>query len=291
MGWRLAEVGVSAVRVKARTGGFGAEIGGVDLARGLSVAELSAVRAAFARHSVVWFRDQPLNHEQLEALSLQLGAFGQEPYAAPLPGHPHILEVRREPQETVAVFGGGWHSDWSFLEAPPAATLLHAKIIPPVGGDTLFADGAAAYETLPDETKRALEGLRAWHSATGPYGPEGYFAKESGRVGMTILSSPEADRRFSHPLVRTHPVTGRKSLFISPGYTVGVEGMDAAESGPLLASLFAHMTADRFVIRLAWAADTLTLWDNRCVLHHATGGYDGHRRVLHRTTLVGERPV
>lgn len=291
MGSGLATVGASRVRVKPGPEGFGAEIGGVDLAGGLSAAEVAAVQAAFARHSVVWFRDQPLTHSQLEALSLQLGAFGAEPYAAPLPGHPHILEVRREPQETVAVFGGGWHSDWSFLETPPAATLLHAKIIPPVGGDTLFADGSRAWEALDGRRKRALEGLRGWHSATGPYGPEGYFAKETGRVGMTIYSSPEADCRISHPLVRTHPVTGRKSLFISPGYTVGIEGMSPDESRPLLEDLFAHMTEDRFVLRHRWAADTLTIWDNRCVLHHATGGYDGHRRVLHRTTLVGERPV
>lgn len=287
------------VAVKSATGlwvspgpeGFGAGIGGVDLSRGLSPDDLAAVQAAFARYSVVWFRDQPLTHPQLEALSRQLGDFGDEPYAAPLPDHPHILEVRREPEETVTVFGGGWHSDWSFLETPPAATLLHAKIIPPVGGDTLFADGSRAYEALDSATKQAIAGLRGWHSATGPYGPEGYFAKETGRVGMTIYSSPDADKRLSHPLVRTHPVTGRRSLFISPGYTVGIEGMDPAESSPLLARLFAHMTEDRFVIRHSWAPDTLTLWDNRCVLHHATGGYDGHRRVLHRTTLVGERPV
>lgn len=277
--------------VTPRPDGFGAEIGGVDLAKGLSPPEVQAVNAAFARHSVIWFRDQPLTHPQLEALSLQLGVFGQEPYAAPLEGHPHILEVRREPQETVAVFGGGWHSDWSFLDTPPAATLLHAKIIPPVGGDTLFADGSRAYEALDAGKQRALEGLRAYHSATGPYGSEGYFAKETGRVGMTIYSSREADKRHGHPLVRTHPVSGRKSLFISPGYTVGIEGMDPTESGPLLAELFAHMVEDRFVYRHRWAADTLTLWDNRCVLHYALGGYDGHRRVLHRTTLVGERPV
>ena len=286
-----AAISGSEIWVTPKPDGFGAEIGGVDLAHGLSAAELRVVNAVFARHSVIWIRGQPLTHRQLEALSLQLGAFGQEPYAAPLAGHPHIREVRREPQETVAIFGGGWHSDWSFLETPPAATLLHAKIIPPVGGDTLFADGSRAYEALDGDRQSALEGLRAFHSATGPYGSEGYFAKETGRVGMTIYSSPEADKRYSHPLVRTHPVSGRKSLFISAGYTVGIEGMDPEQSGPLLADLFEHMTQDRFVLRHSWAADTLTIWDNRCVLHHALGGYDGHRRVLHRTTLVGERPV
>jgi taurine dioxygenase len=280
----------SVIDVKARPDGFGAEITGVVLARPLPPSDREAVMAAFARHGVVWFPDQTLTHKQLEAFSLQLGAFGETPYAATLPGHPHILEVRREPEETVPVFGGGWHSDWSFLETPPAATLLHAKIIPPVGGDTLFADGAAAYDALPVGEQKALSSLRALHSATGPYGPEGYFARETGRVGMTILTDSRADERHAHPLVRTHPVTGRRSLFVSPGYTVGIEGLDDEAASAILTPLFEHMIEDRFVLRVRWRPDMLTLWDNRRVMHLATGGYDGHRRVMHRTTIVGERP-
>ncbi|HWA59866.1 MAG TPA: TauD/TfdA family dioxygenase [Caulobacteraceae bacterium] len=279
------------VEVSAREGGLGAEIRGVDLSRPLPDADLAAVKDAFARHGVVWFPDQPLTHDQLEAFTLQFGEFGWDPYVAPLAQRPHILEVRREPDETATVFGGSWHSDWSFQETPPAATILHAKEVPPVGGDTLYADGRAAWEALSPTFQRMLAPLRAVHSAARPYGSKGFYAKEQGRVGMTILPSVEAEKTFTHPLVRTHPVSGRKALFVNPVYTVGIEGMTQDESTALLTFLFQHMTAERFVYRHRWSANMLTMWDNRCLMHNATGDYDGHRRVMHRTTVAGERPL
>jgi taurine dioxygenase len=133
--------------------------------------------------------------------------------------------------------------------------------------------------------------LRAVHSAGRPYGQEGYYAREEGRTGMTILPSVEAEKRFLHPLARRHPVSGRTALFVNVIYTVGIEGMSEAESAALLGFLFRHMTADAFVYRHRWAANMLTMWDNRCCLHNATGGYDGHARVMHRTTVAGEAPV
>jgi taurine dioxygenase len=279
------------IEVRPQDSGLGAEIRGVDLANPLPADDLAEIRAAFARHGVVWFPDQPLTHDQLEAFTLQLGEFGWDPYVAPLADRPHILEVRREPQETTAVFGGSWHSDWSFHETPPMATILHAKEVPPVGGDTLYADGRAAWDALSPTFQRMLEPLRAVHSAARPYGSQGFYAKEVGRIGMKILPSVEAEKAFTHPLVRTHPVSGRKALFVNPVYTIGVEGLTEAESGALLAFLFAHMTSDAFVYRHKWSANMLTMWDNRCLMHNATGGYDGHRRVMHRTTVAGERPV
>ena len=189
-------------------------------------------------------------------------------------------------------FGAAWHSDWSFQETPPAATLLHAKIIPPVGGDTLYADGYRAYEALSPAMQSVLAGLRGVHSAARPYGPEGIYAREADDArSMKILWSAEAEKTRAHPIVRTHPVSGRKALFVNPVYTVGVEGMTADESAALLGFLFKHMTAEAFVYRHKWAADMLTLWDNRCALHNATGGYDGHRRLMHRTTVAGEVPA
>jgi len=279
-----------ALEVKANADGFGAEINGVDLSRPLPPPVLEAVKAAFARHSVVWFPDQPLTHDQLEAFTLQWGEFGWDPYVAPLADRPHILEVRRDAGETSAPFGGFWHSDWSFQVTPPAATILHAKVIPPVGGDTLYADGSRAWEELSPAFQAMIAPLRAVHSASRPYGAAGFYAKEVGRTGMKILPSVEADKAHTHPLVRTHPVTGRKALFVNPVYTVGVEGMTEAEGAALLSFLFTHMTEDRFVHRHRWAAGMLTMWDNRCCLHNATGGYDGHARVLHRTTVAGDAP-
>jgi taurine dioxygenase len=279
------------VEVKPRPEGLGAEVRGVDLARGLAGDDLAAVKAAFARHGVLWFPDQPLTHDQLEAFTRAFGDFGWDPYIAPLADRPHILEVRREPDETASVFGGAWHSDWSFQETPPAATILHAKQVPPSGGDTLFADGRAAWDALSPAFQTMLKPLRAVHSAGRPYGAEGFYAKETGRVGMTILPSPEAEKTFTHPIARRHPVSGRTALFVNPVYTLGIEGMAEAESAAILGFLFRHMTDERFVYRHAWSPDMLTMWDNRCLLHNATGGYDGHRRVMHRTTVAGEQPV
>ena len=280
----------SRLQIAPNATGFGAEVTGLDLARPLPAETLAAVKAAFLAHGVLSFPNQPLTHDQLEAFTLQFGAFGWDPYVAPLADRPHILEVRREPDETVAPFGGFWHSDWSFQETPPAATILHAKVVPPVGGDTLYADGVAAYEALSPTFQRMIAPLRTIHSASRPYGPSGSYAKEEGRKGMTILSSPEAEKRFAHPLVRTL-LDGRRALWVNHVYTHAIEGLSEAESAALLGFLLGHMVEERFVYRHAWSANMLTMWDNRRAVHNAMGGYDGHLRVMHRTTVAGERPV
>jgi len=278
------------MRVLPRAGGFGAEITGLDLARTLSDEAVERLEDAFTRHGVLWFPDQPLSHDQLEAFTLRFGPFGWDPYVAPLADRPHILEVRRDSDETASPFGGAWHSDWSFQETPPKATILHAKVVPPSGGDTLYADGVAAYETLSPAFQAMIAPLRAVHSAAGPYGADGFYAKETGRRGMTILPSREAEKTWSHPLVRTQPRSGAKALFVNPVYTIGLEGFTKEESATLLAYLFRHMVQDRFVYRHIWSTNMLTMWDNRRLLHNATGGYDGHLRLMHRTTVAGERP-
>ncbi len=271
--------------------GFGAVVTGLDLRGPLTRIDVEALEDAFARHGVLWFPDQPLDHDQLEAFTLQFGPFGDDPYVAPLADRPHILEVRRDPDEKASPFGGAWHSDWSFQVTPPKATILHAKVVPPTGGDTLYADGVAAYEALSPAFKDMLASLRGLHSAGRPYGEEGFYAKEEGRKGMTILPSAEADQVWSHPLVRTQQRTGAKALFINPVYTIGIEGFRDEESIALLGYLYRHMTQERFVYRLQWAPNMLTMWDNRRLMHNATGGYDGHLRLMHRTTVAGEVPV
>jgi taurine dioxygenase len=276
--------------VTPNANGFGAEVTVPDISRPLPASVLDAVKAAFVRYGVVWFPDQPLDHDQLEAFTLQFGGFGVDPYVAPLADRPHILEVRREPDEKTSPFGAAWHSDWSFQETPPAATILHAKVVPPQGGDTLYADGVAAYEALDARMKAKIAPLKTIHSAARSYGTKGFYAGEEGRKGMTILPSAEAEKTFVHPQVRTL-VDGRRALFVNPTYTLAVDGLGAGESEALLARLFGHMTEDRFVYRHRWRADMLTMWDNRRLLHYATGGYDGHLRLMHRTTVAGQRPV
>jgi taurine dioxygenase len=271
--------------------GFGATVTGVDLSKPLEASETAGIRAAWLRHQVLSFPDQPMSHEDLERFTRYLGDWGHDPYIAPVADHPHILEIRRDPDEPVAPFGSAWHSDWSFQACPPSATILHAKVIPPVGGDTLYADGYAAYDALGPDEQAELEGLTALHSARRPYSPEGYRAGRGPERSMKILPSDSAYQVQEHPVIRTHPETGRKALWVNAVYTIGIKGLDDADAGALIRRLCQHATQDRFVYRHRWAADMLTLWDNRSVQHCAQGGYDGHLRVLHRTTVAGTRPV
>jgi alpha-ketoglutarate-dependent taurine dioxygenase len=279
------------ITVTPQPNGFGAEITGLDLTRPLPAPVLAEVKAAWARHAVVAFPDQPLSLDQLEAFTLSMGAFGQDPFIKPMAGHPNVLELRREPDEKATNFGAGWHSDWSFQEAPPAATLLHSEVVPPVGGDTLFCDCSRAYEALSPTMKSMLAPLQAIHSAGRAYGTKGVFARETEKRTLQIIVSEEADQSLTHPLIRTHPVTGRKALFVSPVYTVGIEGLAPAETQAILGFLFAHMIQDQFIYRHRWRPKMLLMWDNRCTMHLAEGGYDGHLRLMHRTTVAGDTPV
>jgi taurine dioxygenase len=279
------------IRVTAQPSGFGAEIVGLDLARPLSKEALAEVKAAWAKHAVVAFPDQPLSLDQLEAFTQQIGPFGVDPFIKPMAGHPNVLELRREPDEKATNFGAGWHSDWSFQEAPPAATLLRSEVVPPVGGDTLFCDCTAAYEALSPTMQRMLAPLQAVHSATRAYGTKGVFARETETRTLQIITSSEADKSLTHPLVRTHPVTGKRALFVSPVYTTGIEGLTVAESNAILGFLFQHMVQDQFIYRHKWRPGMLLMWDNRCTMHFAEGGYDGHLRLMHRTTVAGDVPI
>lgn len=277
--------------VKANDNGFGAAIEGLELRKGLSAEAVEAVRNAWLAHQVVFFPNQPLEHLELEAFTRAFGDFGDDPYVAPIDAHEHILEVRREPDEAVSPFGGSWHSDWSFQETPPAATILHAKIVPPTGGNTLYADGIAAYESLSDAMQSELNELQAVHSARRPYSHEGYQASGGPDRSMTILPDDKAWATQLHPVVRTHPESGRKALWVNPVYTLSIHEMTEPESNRLLEHLFSHALSEQFVYSHGWQANMLTMWDNRSVQHCATGGYDGHRRVMHRTTVAGDQPV
>ena len=281
----------SKIEIEPRADGFGARITGLRLADPLSKKSADLIREAWARYGVLVFPDQPLELEELEALTLSLGEFGTDPFIEPMAEHPHVLELRREPDEKAGNFGAGWHSDWSFQAHPPAGTLLHSKVVPPQGGDTLYADTHRAWEALSETMQSMLEGLRAVHSAALPYGPKGVFANDTEHRTMKILVSEDAEQTQTHPLVRTHPVTGRKALFVNPVYTVAIEGLTPAENFTILKFLYDHMTQDAFVYRHQWEPSMLVLWDNRSTMHFATGGYDGYLRVMHRTTLAGDRPV
>lgn len=270
---------------------LGAEVFGLDLGTA-DDATFAAVERAFAEHSVLFFRDQRLSPEQQVALTARLGPVLRVPFIKHLDEHPDIIAVLKEADEKrISTFGGTWHSDFSFLEEPPAATLLYALELPPVGGDTLWASQYLAYEALSDGMRRLIEPLRAVQTGW-PHGTKG--PAPSVRVSRSVQmvrNDPAADREVVHPVVRVHPVTGRKVLFVNPVYTQRFEGMTAEESKPILEYLYQHCVKPEFTCRLRWSEGTLALWDNRCTLHLAINDYDGHRRLLHRTTVGGERPM
>lgn len=281
----------SAIAAVPNETGFGAEITGVDLSRPLDGATLARMRELWLAHRVVWVRNQPLTVEQLEQFTRQWGDWGRVDFIRPMEGHPNVLELRREPDEKASHFGGGWHSDYSFQDAPPAATLLLSKEVPPVGGDTLFADGYAAYDALSDTMKAMIAPLKGIHSAVLPYSKEGFYANEGKERALKILPSDEARKTRTHPVVRTHPETGRKALWVNPVYTIGIDGLHTDESQALLGYLTAHAVKPEFQYRHTWDADTLLIWDNRCVQHFADAGFDGYRRIMWRTTTAGTEPV
>ncbi len=264
----------------------GATIHGVNFAEEISPQTVAEIRAAWIDHLVVAFPDQHLSLDRYEEVAQLFGEFGQDPYFKGLSDHPHIAEVKREADETTPLFAEGWHSDWSFLETPPSATMLYGRVIPPHGGDTLYANQIAAYDALDDAMKERIDGLMGVHSARRGYSKQGQYGEKDKGRSMAIIYSDDAMATQLHPLVQVHPETGRKSLFLSPGYTIDIDGMESDEAQALLMELYAHQAKHEFIYRHSWSTDMLTMWDNRSVIHAATGGYQGHRRLLQRITLT-----
>ena len=253
---------------------------------------MHAVQQALAQYCVLFFRDQRLTPVQQVKVTRRFGPVLRVPYVKHLDQFPDIIAVLKEADERkISTFGGTWHSDFSFLDEPPSFTLLYALELPALGGDTLWASQYAAYDALSTGLQKMLDPLRAIQTAW-PHGTKGPGAGTavSRSIGM-VRNDPSADREVAQPVVRVHPVTARKALFVNPVYTQRFEGMTEAESLPLLHYLFEHATRAEFTCRLRWAPGTLAIWDNRCLLHLAINDYDGSRRLLHRTTVAGQRPV
>lgn len=263
----------------------GATVRGVDL-RSLDDATVANIRSAWLEYKVLAFPDQQMSDADLEDFTLRFGPFGHDPYFAAIDGHPHIAAVRRDADETSSLFAENWHADWSFQEFPPDGTCLYGKVIPPVGGDTLYANQEKALAEMPTDLRARIEGKMAIHSARGGYAPDGtYGDDDASDRSMRIRPDETAYATQLHPLIRIHPETGAETLYSVLGYIIGVEGMDDGEARALLGELYAWQIRDEFQYRHRWEPDMLVMWDNRCVLHRATGGYEGHDRLLHRTTI------
>ena len=266
----------------------GATISGVDLTQNLCDDQIAAIRAHWLEHKVIAFPDQALKPEDLERVTRYFGEIGEDPFFGHIDGYPNICAIQRAADETTPIFAEFFHSDWSFMAVPPAGTALFGITIPPQGGDTLFADQVKAFEEMPDELRARVENLTAVHSAALGYAPDGAYGDEDQASGrsMAIKPSEKARETCEHPLVRTHRETGKKALFSSAAYIQGFTGMEAEASGNLLMELYAYQTQEAFIYRHQWQPNMLLIWDNRSLLHAATGGYDGFDRLLHRCTIA-----
>ncbi|MBX2868603.1 MAG: TauD/TfdA family dioxygenase [Acidiferrobacterales bacterium] len=280
-------------RIRRLTGYIGAEVEDIDLRRELGSAESNLIQSALNEYHVIAFRKQLIDSSQQKSLTKLFGDVGRLPYVRPTEEDPDVIAVLKEAQENQAgVFGGEWHSDFSFLENPPAGSVLRAVDIPPVGGDTLWASQVAAFENLPLELKTVIENRNGIHVGK-PYGVK--FAppvstQVNGSIKM-VRGDPAADREVSHPAVVTLPKSGKKALFLNPIYTVRLGGMTVEESQPYLQAIYQHATKPDFCMRWHWQSGDVVVWDNRASMHYATNDYNGFRRLLYRTTYVNEAPV
>ena len=273
------------IEVRPLAGALGAEIFGVDLSRALDAETVAAIRRTWLEHLVIFFRDQTLPPAQFLNFARQFGEPIEYPFVKGIEGYPEVIPVAKLEHERVN-FGGIWHSDTTYLEVPPMASMLVAREVPPVGGDTLFANMYLAYEALSPRLRELLDGLVGVSSSAK--------ADASKTREDRIKDNAKADARTEylaeHPVVRTHPETGRKALYINVAHTVRFQGMTEEESAPLLGFLFQHLTKPEFTCRFRWQAGSLAFWDNRSAQHNPVNDYHGYRRIMHRITLAGDKP-
>ena len=274
---------------------MGAEIHGVDIAA-MTDQQFEEIKSALFRYKMIYFRNQDITPEDQERFTLRFGPFGTDAYTGGMEGHPNVQRLVKEAETVVPrVFGETWHTDSPFLQRPPAISLLYGLEVPLYGGDTWWSNTELAYEFLSDKMKEMLAGLRVHMSArevirnTVEVSPEG--KQKVGNIDITMAQQNSYIEGSYHPLVRTHPETGKKSLYVDRAYALGIQGLADAEAGPLLTMLGEHVTREIFMCRLRWENRTFVLWDNRSVIHYAFNDYDGYRREMYRTIVEGEVPA
>ncbi len=272
--------------VRRVAGALGAEVSGVDLSHDLAPETVAALRQALLDHLVIFLRDQPIEPARFLAFARAFGTPVEYPFVKGLDAFPQIIEVAKLEGETTN-FGGIWHSDTVYLDEPPMGSMLLAREIPPQGGDTLFANQYLAYEALSPTFRGLLDGLTAIHSSA----KADVSKTREDRIRSGGTAEAGKDYLSYHPAVRTHPETGRKALFVNVAHTVRFDGMTEAESKPILDYLFQHQIRPEFTCRFIWSPGAIAFWDNRCAQHNPVNDYHGYRRIMHRITLAGDRPV
>ncbi len=276
---------MSGLHVTPFSSAVGALVHGVDLAQPLSDEDFSVLRQAFADHEVLFFRDQQLTPEQHLSFARRWAPIDVNRFFKAVPGQPEIAEVRKEPEQRTNI-GGGWHTDHSYDTEPAMGSLLLARELPPLGGDTLFASMSRAFEALSPSLQQTLEGLRAVHSARHVFGDRSGYAKRTD-TGDRIGNAAAVGEDVVHPVVIRHPLSGRRILYVNPGFTVRFDGWTQEESAPLLRFLYEHASKPEFTCRFDWTPGAMAFWDNRATWHLALNDYHGHRRVMHRITVQG----
>ncbi len=276
------------IEIRPLTAGFGAEIRGVDLTSTIDDRLFGEMRDAFGEYGVIFFRDQNLTPEQHVAFAERWGEINVNRFFQAVEGHPRIAEVRKEPDQKINI-GGGWHTDHSYDVAPAMGSILYAREVPSAGGDTLFANMAVAYETLSDGLKKTLDALHAVHSSRHVFGAAAVTQEQGAKddIAGRIGNPDAATQDVVHPVVIRHPETGRKILYVNPGFTLRIDGWTTAESKPLLRYLYKHATVPERTIRFHWGEGSIAFWDNRTTWHYALNDYHGERRLMHRITLEG----
>ena len=279
------------ISVNKIAGALGAEISGVDLSKSnLDDEVIGEIRQALVENCVIFFRSQNLTPDQHLSFGRRFGELQIHDFVGGMEDNEAILEVRKEGDE-LRNFGGGWHSDVSYLEKPALGSVLYAREVPAYGGDTMFANQYLAYESLSDGMKAMLGRMRAMHSARKSYGLYAPRAADKGKRSMNIRFTEQAHAEVDHPVVRTHVESGRKCLYVHGGFTTRFQDMTEEESAPLLDYLYQHAVRPEFTCRFRWEKGSIAFWDNRCVQHNAINDYHGQRRVMHRVTIEGERPI
>ncbi|MBS0471088.1 MAG: TauD/TfdA family dioxygenase [Proteobacteria bacterium] len=271
----------AAIEVRRHPGGCGAEVLGVDL-RDLDDATMAAIRAAYAEHGVIFFRDQKLSEDDHIAFAKRWGEIDVNKFFPHIEGYREIAKVSKEKAQTTNI-GGGWHTDHSYDEIPAMGSILVARVLPAKGGDTLFANMYAAYDALDDETKAEIADLKAVHSNAHVFGSKAYYSNPE----RTEFARDEAVSQAVHPVVITHPLSGRKSLYVNPGFVLRFDGQSREESQTLLYKLFAHAMKPEFTSRFQWRPGSIAFWDNRASWHFALNDYQGEERLMHRITVAG----
>jgi taurine dioxygenase len=283
------------IEVRPVAGALGAEIAGVNLGR-LDDDTFKEIKAAWLEHLVIFFRDQNITPEQQIAFAKRFGDIHHHPFMKGMDEYPDILEIIKEEGDTKA-FGEVWHTDQAFNPKPAKATILYAKETPSAGGDTLFTNLYLAYETLSEPMKALLADVKTWnvgdrkklmHADKIGVTPDGRYAGNE-KMSAKLRDPGELQTEAAHPLVRTHPETGRKALYLS-NHTQTLVGFKSGEAKPILDYLAEHAVEPEFTCRFRWQVGSMAIWDNRCTQHRALNDYHGKRRRMHRITIAGDAP-